>query len=75
MRSHRVRVAAIVDAEPSVVRDVVATLPDNVTVYVVETGAGVLITLERRRGLRTRRRVIRSLQRELAAVNAAMPAR
>lgn len=75
MRAHRVRVAAIVDAEPAVVRDVVATLPDSVTVYVVETGAGVLVTLERRRGLRTRRRVIRSLQRELAAVNAAIPAR
>ena len=74
MRTHRVRVAVIVQAQPSVVHDAVAGLPESVTAYVVETGAGVLVTLERRRGL-VRRRAIRSLQRELDAISADLAAR
>ena len=70
MRTHHLRVAVIVQADPSAVREAVAALPQNVTSYVVETGAGVLVTLERRRGLRSRRRAIRLLQGELAAVEA-----
>ena len=70
MRTHHLRVAVIVQAEPSAVRDAVATLPQDVTAYVVETGAGVLVTLERRRGMRSRRRAIRLLQGELATVSA-----
>jgi hypothetical protein len=67
------RVAAVVQAPPYQVRDVVAKLPADVTAYVVETGAGVLVTLERQRRLplRSRRRTIRVLQRELAAIGAA----
>jgi hypothetical protein len=73
MRTYRVRVAAIVQAQPSLVREAAATLPDNVTAYVVETGAGVLVTLERGRGLRSRRRAIRSLERQLAEISATAP--
>ena len=68
------RVAAIVQAQPSQVRDAVAMLPADVTAYLVETGAGVLVTLERRHGFVSRRRTIRSLQRELAAISTAAPA-
>lgn len=65
-----VRVAAIVDASVDAVRAAVARLPATVTSYIVETGAGVLLTLERERRwpLSPRRRVIRGLQRELAAI-------
>jgi hypothetical protein len=65
-----VRVAAIVAAPAESVRAAVAKLPEGVTSYVVETRAGVLVTLERpRRWPRhSRRRVIRGLQRELAAL-------
>lgn len=74
--SQRVRVAAIVDGSADAVREAVAGLPTPVDSYVVETGAGVLLTLERqRRWLSTRRRVIRGLQRDLAAVRNAVPAR
>jgi hypothetical protein len=69
MRDHRVRVAAIVHLPMSVVGEAVARLPDVVKAYVVETGAGVLVTLERKRGLLvSRRRAIRALQRELATI-------
>jgi hypothetical protein len=69
MQDHRVRVAAIVHLPMSVVSAAVARLPDGVKPYVVETGAGVLVTLERKRGpLVTRRRAIRALQRELATI-------
>ena len=68
------RVAAIVQAPPEVIRDAVATLPDSVRAYLVETGAGVLVTLERKHGFVSRRRTIRSLQRELAAISTAAPA-
>lgn len=70
----RVRVAAIVDASVEAVREVVAGLPASITSYVVETGAGVLLTLERERRwpLLPRRRVIRGLQRELAAIQQAL---
>jgi hypothetical protein len=65
-----VRVAAIVAAPAESVHAAVAKLPAGVTSYVVETRAGVLVTLERpRRWPRySRRRVIRGLQRELAAL-------
>lgn len=65
-----VRVAAIVAAPADSVRAAVAKLPEGVTSYVVETPAGVLVTLERpRRWPRhSRRRVIRGLQRDLAAL-------
>lgn len=66
----RVRVAAVVPAPLQSVHEAVAALPTATTGYVVETGAGVLVTLERR--LRwpftPRRRVIRALQRELATL-------
>jgi hypothetical protein len=65
----QLRVAAIVAAPIDTVRAAVAQLSGSVTIYVVETGAGVLVTLERpRRWPRSRRRVIRCLQRELVAV-------
>ena len=67
------RVAAIVQAPPEVIRDAVATLPDSVRAYLVETSAGVLVTLERKHGFVSRRRTIRSLQRELAAISTAAP--
>jgi hypothetical protein len=69
-RTSSVRVAAIVVAPADTVRAAAAKLPTGVTSYVVETGAGVLVTLERpRRWPRhSRRRVIRGLQRELAAL-------
>lgn len=70
-----VRVAAVVQASPEVVRDAVATLPEPVRAYLVETGAGVLVTLEREHGFVSRRRTIRSLQRELAAISTAAMAR
>jgi hypothetical protein len=74
--SQRVRVAAIVDGSADAVHEAVAGLPTPVASYVVDTGAGVLLTLERqRRWLSTRRRVIRGLQRDLAAVRRAVPAR
>jgi hypothetical protein len=75
--NQRVRVAAIVDGPADAVREAVAALPDGVASYVVETGAGVLVTLERRRRwlLMSRRRAIRGLQRELAGVRGAGPAR
>jgi len=51
------------------VREAVAALPAAMTGYVVETGAGVLVTLERRlRWPRSRRRTIKSLQRALKSV-------
>ena len=68
------RVAAIVLAQPSQVSDAVAMLPAEVTAYLVETGAGVLVTLERKHRFVSRRRTIRSLQRELAAISTAAPA-
>ena len=66
----RLRVAAIVDGPVDAVRTKLAHLPAGVTSYVVETGAGVLVTLERERRwpLPSRRRVIRALQRDLAAI-------
>jgi len=72
MPVRRVRVAALVDASPAAVRAAVGTLPDQVSAYVVETGAGVLVTLERLRRwpVPSRRRVIRSLQAHLAALPA-----
>ena len=69
MSAKQVRVAAIVAAPIDTVRAAAAQLPGSVTIYVVETGAGVLVTLERpRRWPRSRRRVIRGLQRQLVAV-------
>lgn len=69
-RISSVRVAAIVAAPADAVRAAVTELPEDVTSYVVETRAGVLVTLERpRRWPRhSRRRVIRGLQRELAVL-------
>jgi hypothetical protein len=69
-RTSSVRVAAIVAAPAETVRAAVAKLPEGVTSYVVETRAGILVTLERpRRWPRhSRRSVIRGLQRELAAL-------
>jgi hypothetical protein len=69
----QLRVAAIVHGSMHEVRDRVARLPAGVTSYVVETGAGVLVTLERerRRPMPSRRRVIRALQRDLAAIRRA----
>ena len=69
-RTSSVRVAAIVVAAPETVRAAVAMLPEGVTSYVVETRAGVLVTLEqpRRWPRHSRRSVIRGLQRELAAI-------
>ena len=65
-----VRVAAIVDASAETVREALAALPAAVTSYVVETGAGVLVTLERERRwpMSPRRRMIRGLRRDLAAI-------
>jgi hypothetical protein len=64
-----VRVAAVVRAPLAAVRDAVAVLPAAMTGYVVQTGAGVLVTLERRlRWPRSRRRTIKSLQRALKSV-------
>jgi hypothetical protein len=75
--TRRVRVAAIVGGPADVVRAAVARLPTAVVSYVVETRAGVLVTLERPRRwpLPSRRRVIRGLQRDLAAVRAGVSAR
>lgn len=75
--SQRVRVAAIVDGPVEAVRAAVAALPTPATSYVVETRAGVLVTLERLRRwpLSSRRRVIRGLQRDLAAVRGDAPHR
>jgi hypothetical protein len=69
-RAQHIRVAAIVTASADRVRAALAQLPAGVTAYVVETGAGVLVTLEqpRRWPRHSRRRVIRALQRELASV-------
>jgi hypothetical protein len=66
----RIRVAAIVSGPLEGVREAVARLPAAVTSHVVETGAGVLVTLERERRwpLPSRRRVIRGLQRQLGAI-------
>jgi hypothetical protein len=66
-RTTTVRVAGIVAAPADAVRAAVAQLPVGVTSYVVETRAGVLVTLERPRcwPRHSRRRVIRRLQREL----------
>jgi len=65
----RVRVAAVVRAPLPAVREAVAALPATMTGYVVQTGAGVLVTLERRlRWPRSRRRTIRSLQRALKSL-------
>ena len=66
----QVRVAAIVDASVETVREALAALPAAVTTYVVETGAGVLVTLEKERRwpMSTRRRVIRGLRRDLVAI-------
>lgn len=65
-----VRVAAIFDASVETVREELAALPAAVTTYVVETGAGVLVTLERERRwpMATRRRVIRGLRRDLVTI-------
>jgi hypothetical protein len=69
-----VRVAAIVDASVETVREALTALPAPVTTYVVETGAGVLVTLERQRRwlMSPRRRVIRGLRRDLAAIQHAL---
>lgn len=69
-RAQQIRVAAIVTASAERVREAAAQLPAGVTSYVVETGAGILVTLERPRRWPhySRRRAIRSLQRELARV-------
>jgi hypothetical protein len=71
--AQRIRVAAIVSGPLEEVREAVAGLPAVVTSYVVETGAGVLVTLERERRwpLPSRRRVIRGLQRQLGAIRRA----
>jgi len=52
----------------------VGRLPAAVTSYVVETGAGVLVTLERERRwpMPSRRRLIRALQRDLASIRQAL---
>lgn len=70
MSVQRIRVAAIVGGPSEAVREAVAGLPSAVTSYVVETGAGVLVTLERQRRwpLPSRRRVIRGLQRQLGVI-------
>jgi hypothetical protein len=72
--AQRIRVAAIVSGPLEAVREAVAGLPAAVTSYVVETGAGVLVTLERERRwpLPSRRRVIRELQRQLGAIRRAV---
>ncbi len=77
MRVHHLRVAAIVQAPASTVHDAAAKLPAGVTAYVVETGAGVLLTLERRRRwpVPSRRRVIRSLEQDLRTAIAGLPAK
>lgn len=64
------RVAAVVRGPLEPVRDAVAGLPAAVNGYVVQTGAGVLVTLERDRRwpLPSRRSVIRSLQRALTSL-------
>jgi hypothetical protein len=69
-----VRVAAIMSGSAEAAREAVARLPGVVTGHVVETGAGVLVTLERERRwpLSSRRRVIRGLQRELASIRRAV---
>jgi hypothetical protein len=69
-----VRVAAIFDASVETVREELAVLPAAVTIYVVETGAGVLVTLERERRwpMATRRRVIRGLRRDLVTIQHAL---
>jgi hypothetical protein len=69
-RAQHIRVAAIVTASTDHVRAALAQLPAGVTSHVVETRAGVLVTLEqpRRWPRHPRRRVIRALQRELARV-------
>jgi hypothetical protein len=69
-RAQHIRVAAIVAASADHVRAALAQLPAGVTSYVVETGAGVLVTLEqpRRWPRHSRRRVIRTLQSELGRV-------
>ena len=66
----RVRVAAIVHAPIQTVREELVALPGAVTSYLVETGAGVLVTLERERRwpIPLRRRVIRGLRRDLATI-------
>ena len=68
------RVAAIVDASVETVREALVAVPTPVTTYVVETGAGVLVTLERERRwpMSPRRRVIRGLRRDLAAIQRAL---
>jgi hypothetical protein len=70
-----IRVAAIVHAPLSNVRSAADALPSAVRSYVVETGAGVLVTLERERRwpLPSRRNVIGSLQRDLARLSRTGP--
>jgi hypothetical protein len=70
VRTRRVRVAAVVPGSAERVRDAVAQLPRPVRSYVVPTGAGVLVTLERTRRwpLPSRRRVLRALQTHLNAL-------
>ena len=74
MPARLVRVAAIVGGRVDDVRDAVGRLPSAITSHVVETGAGVLVTLERehRWPLAPRRRVIRGLQRDLASIRTAL---
>jgi len=69
-----VRVAAIVNASAEMVHAALVALPAAVTSYVVETGAGVLVTLERERRwpMSPRRRVIRGLRRDLAEIQHAL---
>ena len=69
-RAQHIRVAAVVPASVDHVRAALAELPAGVTSYLVETRAGVLVTLEqpRRWPRHPRRRVIRALRRELARV-------
>ena len=69
-RAQHIRVAAVVPASADHVRAALAELPAGVTSYLVETRAGVLVTLEqpRRWPRHPRRRVIRALRRQLARV-------
>lgn len=60
------RVARVVDAPVADVRAAAADVPSRA--YLAETAAGVLVTLERRRMLGTRRRILRALQHDLDTI-------
>ena len=70
MAQRILRVAAVLRAPADGVKNAVGELPTDVVSYVVETGAGVLVTLERRRSawLPTRRRTLRDLQERLTGI-------